>query len=89
MNPLEIDRLQREAVRDVLKELCPVLGIKHILLTNKQMRVGFNDELYIINNPAAYSPSALGKCVADIMMHGKCDMNYTVKRVEKARRKKR
>lgn len=79
MNPLEIDRLQREATRDVLNELCTVLGIKYIVLTEKQMQVGFDDEIYIVKNPAAYNPKTLGKCVADIMMTGKCDLNYTVK----------
>lgn len=85
MDLMEIDRISRNAVRDVLQELCPILGIRYIVLTDKQMKVGFNDEVYSIKNPAAYSPRAFGKCVADIMMHGKCDMDYTVKQI---RRKK-
>jgi len=83
MNVIEIDRISRNAVKDVLQELCPILGIKYIVLTDKQMRVGFDDEIYIIKNPAAYSPKAFGKCIADIMMHGKCNMEYTVKKIRR------
>ena len=77
---IEKDEIRREAVKDVMSELAPILGMRFFLLDGKQMQIGFPDETYTVNNPAAYNPKTLGKAIADIMMYGKCDLKHTVRR---------
>jgi hypothetical protein len=88
MNPVEKDKIAREAIAAALKELCPVLGVRTIAISSNFLQIGIEDKHYMISGVMGMSPLAIGQCVKQIVSTGTCDWDYKVKEVKTARIRK-
>ena len=80
MTPVDKDQIRREAIKDFFKELSPAIGISGFFITEKIMQLSYNNKIYVLNGAAAYSPKALGKCVADIIRRREPEVEVNVRR---------
>ncbi len=89
MNPVEKDQIAREAIAAALKELCPVLGVRKIVISSNFLHIGIEDKHYMVGGVMGMSPLAIGQCVKQIVSTGTCDWEYKVKEIKTARIKRK
>lgn len=87
INPVEKDKIGREAVKEAIKALCPVLGLRYVSITDRLLQIGKEDKQYMIGGVMGMSSHAIGKCIADIVETGSCDWEHVVKTIETPQKK--
>ena len=79
----DIQKIRREAARDVLRALVPALGIGDIVINDCKMIVKMNEKMYVVNDRGNMGVKSLAEIVKDLVIYGYCPRVSYVKEMKK------